>query len=146
MNQFYRVFDSDDVVFAILVGVIDNGSQCRGLTAAGRACDQNQAFVKAGALFHDRGQPKLLNGQYLGGKLAENGGDSVLLVEEISAVPCRAGDLVAKVDVTGLFKDLYLVLRGDFIEHFLQLVVLKGWESQTLQFTTDPDDRLRSRR
>ena len=42
MHKLYRVFDSDNVIFALTVGHIDNRRQGCGFSAAGGAGDQDQ--------------------------------------------------------------------------------------------------------
>ena len=44
VHELDGIFDRENVIFSILVGIVDHGSQGRGLTAAGWTSNQDQPF------------------------------------------------------------------------------------------------------
>ena len=109
VHELDRVFHRDDVVVAVLVGVIHHRRERGGFAGAGRAGDDDQALVGAWRTFSSTaGRRELQNlrtkAPCLG--LAEHGADAVLLVEEIGAEAGDVRDFVAEVHVAGFFKDL----------------------------------------
>ena len=71
VHELDGVFDGDDVVAAVLVGVIHHGGQRRGFAGAGRAGDDDQAAVEHGKLLQHRRQRgvellEVLEGEHLG--------------------------------------------------------------------------------
>ena len=51
-------------------------------------------------------------------------------------------NLISKIDISGLFKNLDLVLRRDLVEQLLQFFVLQHLVLDPLHFTLQPNDRL----
>src|SRR5436190_2094377 len=78
VHELDRVLDRDDVVLAVLVGVVDDGGQRGGLAGAGRPRHQDQALVQHGRFLEERRQPEVVGGQHLGRDLAEDGAAAVL--------------------------------------------------------------------
>ena len=60
MNEFDRILDRDDVVFARLIDLIDDRCECRGFAASGRSGDEHKPFVQARELSEDGRKTKLL--------------------------------------------------------------------------------------
>ena len=89
---------------------------------------------------------EILERKHLARNLAEHGGDAVLLVEEIGAEAGDVRDFVAEIHVAGFLEDLDLVLRRDFVEHRLELVVLERRMIHALQFAVDAQHGVVARR
>ena len=115
------------------------------VTGAGGSGDDHQALVQHAELFQHRGQRrahffKVLEREHRAGNLAEDGGDAVFLGEEIGAKTRDAGDFIAEVNVAGFLEGFDLVLRGDFVEHDLEHVVLQRGGVHARQFAVDAED------
>ena len=82
VNEFDRVLDSNDMVLAVLVGVIHNGRQRGGFARPGRPGHHHQALVQHGEFLEHRRQRrvellKILERKDLAGNLAKNRRDAV---------------------------------------------------------------------
>ena len=60
VNEFNRVFYSDDMILTFLVRGVDNGGQGGGFSATGRSGHHHQPPRKGGQLGDDRRQAELL--------------------------------------------------------------------------------------
>ncbi|MPN18624.1 hypothetical protein SDC9_165985 [bioreactor metagenome] len=89
---------------------------------------------------------KILKGKNLAGNLPKNGSNAIFLIEEIGTEPGDIGDLIPEIDVPGFFEDFDLVLRSDFVEHFLQLIILKRGVVDPLHLAIDAEHRIVPRR
>jgi hypothetical protein len=145
VHEFDRVLDSDDVILSRLVRVVHDRRKSRGLPAARWTRDEDESFMKLCELLHDRRQAQLFGSEDSRGDLPEDGSNAVLLVEEVRTEPGHARDLIAKVHVPGLFKDLYFVLGRDLIEHPFESIVLQRRVIDSLHFAPDSHDGLRAR-
>src|ERR1035437_5249672 len=130
MNEFDGVFDRDDMIAAILVGIIDHGGEGGGFAGARGSGHHDQTAVKHAELLEHAGQGrvellKVLEGEDLRRNLAEDGTDAIFLVIEIGAEAGNERDLVAEIDVARFLKDLNLVLRCDLVEHLLKIIILE---------------------
>src|SRR5438477_530479 len=145
VDEFDRVFDGDDVIFAVLISVIEHRRQSGRFAGPSRASDYHQAALEHGKFLEDRRQGrfhflKILEGKDLAWDLPEYGADAVLLVEEIGA---KAGDVrnfVSKIDVASFFEKFDLIFGSDLVEHGFERVVLQGRKIDTLQFAPDAQD------
>ena len=147
VHEFDRVFDCDDMVFPVLVGVVHHGRKRCGFARPGRTRYDDQPAMEHREFFQHGRQRRIklfevLERKHLAGNLAEDGGDAVFLIEEIGA---EAGDvryLIPEIDIARLLKNFDLVLGGDFIEHLLELVVLQGRVLHPVQFAINPQHRI----
>jgi hypothetical protein len=151
VHELDRVLDGEDVVFAVLVRVINHGRQRGGLARAGRPGHQHHAFVQHGQFLEDGRQRgveflEILERKDFGRDLPEHGRHTVLLVEKVGADPGNAGNLVAKVNVAGLLVHLHLVLGSDLVEHRLEDVAFKGWVVHPMELAANAQDRGIARR
>src|SRR6266850_3722306 len=105
VHEFDGVLDGDDVVFPRLVRMVDDGGQSRRLAASSRTGNKHQSFVKRRELFHDRRQIELLGCEHGRRNLPEHRGNTVLLIEEICAIPRYSRNFVTEIDVAGFFED-----------------------------------------
>src|SRR6185295_16943162 len=97
--------------------------------------------------FQHRGQRrvkffKIFERKYFAGDLPEYGGDTVLLIKKIGAESRSIWYFVAEIHVARFLKDFDLVLRGDFVEHLFQLVIIEGSVVNTLELAVDPQHRV----
>ena len=125
VDKFNRVFQRDDVVFAVAVRIIHHRRERRGFAGAGRPGDDDQAAVQHGEFFQHRRQRrvqlfKILKRQHAAGNLPEHGADAVFLVEKIHAEARDVRDFVAEVHVAGFLERFDFVIRRDFVEHRLE--------------------------
>ena len=125
MDELDGVLHGDDVVVTMVVGIIHHRGQGRRFAAARGARDQDKPFLVHGGLRQDRRQPQVLRRNDLARDQTEDGRAAIFLLEEIRPEARHAGDLVAEVHVAGLLVLLDLDLRGDLVEHRLELVVLR---------------------
>src|SRR6266853_164887 len=136
---------ANDVVLPVLVRMVDDCRERRRLAASCRTGDKYQSFVKSRELFHDRRQVELLGRKNGGRNLPEHGSNTVLLIEEIGAIPSYAGNFITESDVAGFFENLDFVFRGDLVEHRLEIIIFQGWELDPLHLTTNAQNGLRTR-
>src|SRR6185369_13606855 len=132
----------DDVIFAILVTVIDHRGQSCGFSGTRRSRDDDQPTMQHREFFQDRRQGgveffEILKRKHPAGNLSEDSGDPIFLIKEVRAKSRYVWDLVPEIDITGLFKDLDLVFRRDLIKHFLELIVLQRWMVHPMKFAVD---------
>ena len=142
VHELDRILDGDDVILPVLVRMVHDRRQRRGLAAAGRSGDQHEPLVEHRRLFQDRRQTEVVRGQDLRGDLPEHRADAIPLLEEIGAEARDAGDLVSEVDVAGLFEDLDLVLRRDLVEHRAQIVIFQRIVLDPFELAVQAHDRL----
>src|ERR1019366_6189534 len=88
---------------------------------------------------------KILEGKDLGRNLAEDGSDAILLVVEISPETGNVRDLVAEIDIAGLFERLNLILRRYLVQHLLEIVVFERRMVHAMQFAIGPKHRVVAR-
>ena len=143
VHKLDRVLDGDDVIVPVLVGVVHHRRQGGGLARAGRPGHHHQAAVQHGEFLQHRRQRRVqllevFEGQHLGGNLAEDGRDAVLLVEEVGAEARHLRNFVAEIHVPRFLEELDLVLRRDLVEHGLERVALQRRVVHPLQFAVDP--------
>ena len=123
MHKFNRVFDRDNVVMPLHVGVIHHRRQGGGLSGAGRSGDQNEALLEHGKFLQDGRQIQIVARQYRRRNQTENRGDTVFLLEEICAITGHARHFIAKIDVGGFLEDFDFSFGCDLINHRFQVVV-----------------------
>src|SRR5215211_2056797 len=75
--------------------------------------------------------------EYLGGNLPKHRPNPVFLVKKVRAESRDVRNLIPEIDVARFLKKFDLVLRGNFVEHRLERVVLQGREIDALQLATD---------
>ena len=125
MNKFNRVLHGDDMIFSDLVCRIDDGGKRGRFTASGGTGHHNQPTRQRSQFGDDRRKTELIGSQYLFRNLPENRCHSVFLHEKIGTVARKARNFIAEIDITGFLKHLYLIFRGDLIEHGFQFIVLQ---------------------
>src|SRR5215475_11657799 len=123
MYELDWIFHSDDVVPARFVGLVDNGGEGRGFTAARRPSYENEPFMQPGKFLDDRRKSQLIDSQYLRRDLPEHGGDAVNLIKKICAVSCFTGDFITEIDIPSLFEKLHFKFRRNLIQHRLQFII-----------------------
>src|SRR5581483_4049743 len=126
MDKLDGVLDSDDMIPAVLIGIINHGSQGGGFAGSGRAGHDDQALVEHGELLQYRRKRgveflKVLEGKHPAGNLAEHRPDAVFLVEEIGAKAGNSRNFITKINITVLLKAFDLIFGGNFVEHQLQV-------------------------
>jgi hypothetical protein len=144
VHKLDGVLDGQDVVAPVLVGVVDDGGQRGGLAAARWAGDEHQAFVQHGQVAQAHRQAQLLHAQDFLRNFAEHGGDAPVLHEEIDAVARHAGQFVGEVHIAGLLELLDLGLRGDLVEHGLQVLMLHHLVLDARELPAQAHERLRT--
>src|SRR6266508_3311575 len=83
MDKLDRIFDGNDMVFPIFVGMIDQCRQRGGLATAGRARHQDEALVQHGGATQNGRKPQILWGEHFGGNLSEDRPAPVFLLKKI---------------------------------------------------------------
>ena len=142
VDEFNRVFQGDDVIFAIGIAVIHHRRQRRGLAGTGRAGDEDEAAVQHAKLLEHRGQRrielfKIFKGQDPARNLPEHGTDADFLIEKIYAEARDVRDFVTEVHVTGFFDLFDFVIRSDFVKQGLERVVFERGIIHPLKFAVD---------
>ncbi len=145
MDEFDGILDRDDVIPAELVCLVDDGRQGRRFAAPGRSCDQDKSPGQESQLGDHVRQAQVLTAEDLARNLPEHGGTAPLLLEEVGAIAGQPRDFIGKVDIPGFFELLDLDLRGDFVKHGLQPVVVQGVVLDTLDLAADAKGRLLAR-
>src|SRR5208283_497738 len=102
VDEFNRVFERDDVVFAIPVRIVHHGGQRGGFAGTGRAGDHDQSAIEHGKFFEHRRQGyvelfKILKRKHMAGNLPERRADAVLLVVKVDAETRDVRNFVAKI-------------------------------------------------
>jgi len=143
VDEFDRVFDRDDVIAPVLVGIVHHRRQRGGFAGAGRAGHHDQATVEHAELLQHTRQGriellKVVKGEHLGRNLAKCRANAVFLVIEIGPEPGDVRDLIPEINVADLLKDLDFVFRRNLVQHLFKLVVLKGRMVHPMQFAIDP--------
>ena len=130
VNELDGILDGQDVVVPVLVRVVNHRGQRSGFAGAGGAGDEHEALVHHRELAQHGGQRRIellevLEGQHLAGNLAEHGGASVFLVEEVGAEAGDVRDFVAEVHIAGFLELLRFDFRRDLVKHRLERVALQ---------------------
>ena len=100
MHELDRVFDRDDVIVPLHVGVIHHRRQRGRFAGTGRAGDQDQALLQHRKFLQHRRQTRdLRTVRTLRRDQTEDRRDAVFLLEEIRAVTGDARNFVAEIDV-----------------------------------------------
>ena len=82
---------------------------------------------------------EILERKHLAGNLAEDGRNTVFLVEKVRAKAGNVRNFVAEIDVARFFEGLDLLLRRDFVEHRLQGVVFQRWKIDALKLAVNAE-------
>ena len=141
VHELDRILDRDDVVLAVLVGVVDDGGERGRLARSRRPRDEHEALAEERGALEDRGQPELVRRDDLRRDLAEDGAAARALHEEVGAEAGHAGDLVAEVDVAGFLEHLDLLLGSDLVQHRPEVLVVERVVLHPLELAMHAEDR-----
>ena len=111
VNEFYGVFDGDDVIFSVEIRVVYHGCEGGGLAGTRRACDQHQSFAQHRKALQDWGEAEFFKREDFAGDQAEDGSDAAALIEEIGTVAGDPRIFVAEVYITRFLEGLDFVFR-----------------------------------
>jgi hypothetical protein len=64
MDELDWILDSEDVILTVLVCVVDDGRERRGLSTAGRSGNQDQTALEHGEFLQEGRESQLVRGQY----------------------------------------------------------------------------------
>ena len=117
VDELNGIFDGNDVILPVLVGVIDHGREGRRLPTSRRARDQHEAFVQHGHTGEDRRQPQRFCRHDLGRDPPEDGSMPVFLLEEIGPEASQSRELVREVEIAGPFKRFFFIVGSDLVQH-----------------------------
>ena len=141
MYKFNRIFDRNDVVPSLEVGVIHHRREGRVLAGTRRSGHQDQSLLEHGKSFQDRRETKLVQGHDVRRNQAKDGGDTVFLLKEVRAVAGDSRHFVSEVDVGSFFEDFDFSLRRNLVNHRLELVALQRREIHPHQIAIDAQHR-----
>src|SRR5947209_8514118 len=94
VHKFNWVFDGNDMVLSLEVGVIDDRRQRGVLSRAGRTGTQDKPFLEHGKFFQDHRKTQLIDRQHGGRDEAEDSGNAIFLLEEVRAIASNARHFV----------------------------------------------------
>ena len=117
MNKFDGIFNRNNMILAAAIGDINDCGKGCGLAASGGARDQNKSSGQQRQFGYNGRESQLLGCLNFAGDLAENSGYAIFLHKKIGPVPCKPWNLIAKIHISGFFKNLDLVFRGNLIQH-----------------------------
>ncbi len=107
-NVFDRVFQRDDMVVAVLVDFLDHGGKGGRFAAPDRPGHKHQAVVILGEDLELLGQPEFVHGADLGVDDAENGIETLALLDDTGAEAGEARHIVTEVKALVFFQHLQL--------------------------------------
>src|SRR5690606_10074456 len=98
VDKLDRVFDRDNVTFAVAVAVTDHGSQRSRLTGTGSTHEDNQAAFGHGQLFDDLRQAQVVNAWNVGFNAAQHHAGQVALIKRAGTEATDAPRADGKVE------------------------------------------------
>src|SRR4051794_4419872 len=116
MNKLDRVLDRDDVPAEIRIYVIDHRRERGRFAAAGRAGDNDEAFVQVTEFLQRLGQLEFVERKNLCGDLPENGGLAPMIIKKVAAESRDAGNFVGEIEIFTLEKFVPTTFGHDFLE------------------------------
>ncbi len=88
VNKFNRILDGQNMIFAMRIGIVDQGGKGGRFATAGGSRDQNESLGQHGQFVQYRGQAELLNRQDRIGNLPKDRGDAIFLFKVVRAITC----------------------------------------------------------
>ena len=116
MDEFYGVFDGENVLRLGLVQIVDHGGERGALTRARGPGHDNKAAGCIGDSLKDWPEPKPLHRHNIGRDCAEYCTGAAVLVKGIDTKPCDARQLIGKVDFQIRFEFAALILLHHFVQ------------------------------
>src|SRR5581483_2896324 len=116
VHELDRVLDGEDVLRPVAVDLVEDGGECRRLTGAGGARDEDDAARLLRERMEDGREAELLERLDLLRDKAEGGADGLALVVDVDAEARDTGQRIGKVELALLFEDLLLLARENPVE------------------------------
>ncbi len=139
MDEFYGVFNGDDMVLTLSVRLIYDGSECSRFPATGGPSHQHQPPGQGGEFGHHRREAQLLHCLNFTGNLTEHRANPKVLLKIVRAVAGQSRYLVSKINVPGLLEGLNLLFRGNFVKHALEFIVLQHFVFNPFHVSLNPE-------
>src|SRR5262245_4970545 len=98
MQEFDGILNRNDVLSAVRVDVIDDGSQAGRLSAAGGPSDQHESASLLTDLLKNLGQLQFINRIDVRRNDAKHHGDAATLLEEVATEPAQSRHTVGHVE------------------------------------------------
>ena len=112
MHEFDRIFDRDDVIVPLQVGVIDHRRERGRFTGTGRTGHEHETLLQHRKFFQDRRQAELVDRQHLRWNETKHGRDAVFLLEEIGTVAQRRPGLRSRSRRRAFLRNVLIFSSG----------------------------------
>ncbi|VVN76138.1 hypothetical protein PS685_05308 [Pseudomonas fluorescens] len=122
VNELDRVFDSKNVMVAMVVQVIDHRRQGGGLAGTGRTGHQHQATGGFCNLAKHFPHPQVFHAQHLGRDGPKHRASTAVLIEHIDAETCHTRHFKGKIGLQVLFKLHPLDIVHDIVDQLMDLL------------------------
>src|SRR5918996_3097113 len=100
MDKFQGVFNRDDMILTVLIGVIDDCCEGSRFSTSRRTRNQDKPFLKHGELSNDMRQAQLFSAHDCARDEAEDRTDPMELPEEVGTVARQPRDLIGEIDIS----------------------------------------------
>jgi len=128
MEKLYGVFNSEDMLFFVVIDKIDYGGKCCGFTASCRACDKDETFFENRKVFKDSGEIELLERRYYTGNGPEDRRFATILFEYINPETRYVSEGKREVQFQQFFKNFSLIITQNIINHIVHFLFVKRWQ------------------
>ena len=140
VHKFDGVFDGDDVIMAVRVGVIHERGEGGGLAASGGPGDEDEPFGEEGQLPQHGRKPQFLHAVDALRDFAEHGGHAPVLPEKVGAVAREAGDFIGEIQIAALFESLHPLHGNHFTQYGHEFFAAYGGGVHADQIAVDTQD------
>src|SRR5919198_5460019 len=136
MHELQGVFDGDDMIFAMLIGIVDDRCECGRFSAARWASDQDKSLLEHGKLCDDWWKPELFGSHNVARNEAKDSPDAVQLAEKVGTVASQPWYFIRKIDIAGFLESFDFAFWGNFIQHRCEFIILQDFIFDPLHIPT----------
>jgi hypothetical protein len=146
MHEFDGVFNGNDMVAALGIGVVHKRGQRGGLAAPGGAGHKHEALGQQGQLAqHDR-KPQLLNRADSLRDFAEHRGNAAVLPEKVGTVTRQPRNFIGEVQIARLLERLHALHGNHFTQYGQKFLGRNNRSVHPCEVPVDPQERRIARR
>ena len=146
MHEFDGVFNGNDMVAALGIGVVHERGQRGGLAAPGGAGHKHEALGQQGQLAqHDR-KPQLLNRADLLWDFAEHRRNAAVLPEKVGTVTRQPRNFIGEVQIARLLECLHAIHGNHFTQYGQKFLGRNNRSVHPCEVPVDPQERRIARR
>lgn len=146
MHEFDGVFNGNDMVAALGIGVVHKRGQRGGLAAPGGAGHKHEALGQQGQLAqHDR-KTQLLNRADSLRDFAEHRGNAAVLPEKVGTVARQPRNFIGEVQIARLLERLHALHGNHFTQYGQKFLGRNNRSVHPCEVPVDPQERRIARR